>query len=303
MTMNPVLLMSQEVNAAFSERRAVVALESTILAHGLSWPDNLAIGRALEDEVRAYGATPATIAVLDGVVHIGLEPEQLERVAQEGAGFAKAGAADLAVAMMRGASAATTVSATATLAARTGIAVFATGGIGGVHRGDTGDVSSDLTTLARERIAVVSAGAKAILDLPRTVEMLETLGVLMLGYGTNEFPAFYTRSSGIKLEHRVDSAQDTARILTGHWALGRGGVLIANPCPAESALEAPFIEAAIARALADAEAQHIVGKPLTPFLLAHLARATQGRSVATNRALALNNARVGAQIAMALLGQ
>lgn len=291
---------SVEVRAALAERRPVVALESTILAHGLPWPDNLSIGQALEAEVRGHGATPATIAVLDGKAHIGLESAQLERVAREGATFAKAGAVDLGVAMVRGRSAATTVSATAVLAARAGIAVFATGGIGGVHRGDSGDVSSDLTTLARERIAVVSAGAKAILDLPRTVEMLETLGVLVLGFGIGEFPAFYTRSSGIALEHRADSADAAAQILAAHWALGGGGVLVANPCPIEAALEPSFIEAAIAQALADAQAQRIVGKPLTPFLLAHLARATQGRSVATNRALALNNARVGAQLAVAL---
>ena len=288
---------SSEVRAAQSEHRPIVALESTILAHGLPWPDNLAIGQALEAEVRAHGAVPATIALLDGVAHIGLESDQLERVAREGASFAKAGAADLAVAMVRGTSAATTVSATATLAARAGIAVFATGGIGGVHRGDSGDVSSDLTTLARERIAVVSAGAKAILDLPRTVEMLETLGVLVLGFRTQEFPAFYTRGSGIALEHRVDTPDETARILAAHWALERGGVLIANPCPLNDAMDPAFIDAAIGRALADAKAQQIVGKPLTPFLLAHLARATHGQSVATNRALALNNARVGAQIA------
>jgi pseudouridine-5'-phosphate glycosidase len=300
MTTPSLAHMSSAVRHALAARGPLVALESTILAHGLPWPDNLAIGRALEDEVRAHGATPATIAVLDGAVHIGLEADQLERVAREGAGFAKAGAADLAVATVRGTSAATTVSATAVLAARAGISVFATGGIGGVHRGDSGDVSSDLTTLARERIAVVSAGAKAILDLPRTVEMLETLGVLMLGYGTQEFPAFYTRTTGIALEHRVDSAHDAAQILAAHWGLGRGGVLIANPCPVEAALEPAFIEGAIADALGDAQAQHIVGKPLTPFLLAHLARATQGRSVATNRALALNNARVGAQVAVAL---
>jgi pseudouridine-5'-phosphate glycosidase len=291
--------LSDEVRAALAEGRPVVALESTILAHGLPWPDNLAIGRALEAEVRANGAVPATIAVLDGGAHVGLEADQLERVAREGATFAKAGAADLGVAMVRGTSAATTVSATATLAARAGIAVFATGGIGGVHRGDTGDVSSDLTALARERLAVVSAGAKAILDLPRTVELLETLGVLVLGYGTQEFPAFYTRRSGIALEHRVDTPQETARILAAHWALGRGGVLIANPCPADAALDPAAIEDAIARALADAAAQQIVGKPLTPFLLAHLARATQGRSIATNRALALHNAHVGALVASA----
>ena len=291
---------SAEVQAALAARGPVVALESTILAHGLPWPDNLAIGQELEAQVRAQGATPATIALLDGRAHVGLEAAQLERVAREGANFAKAGAADVGLALVRGRCAATTVSATAMLAARAGIAVFATGGIGGVHRGDSGDVSSDLTTLARERIAVVSAGAKAILDLPRTVEMLETLGVLVLGYGTSEFPAFYTSRSGIALEHRTESPAEAARILAAHWALERGGVLVANPCPAEAALEAEFIEAAIAQALADAAAQRIVGKPLTPFLLAHLARATQGRSVATNRALAVNNARVAAQIAVAL---
>ena len=291
---------SEEVRTTLAARGPVVALESTILAHGLPWPDNLAIGRALEAEVRAQGAVPATIAVIDGVACVGLEAAQLERVARDGAGFAKAGAADLAVAIARGRSAATTVSATATLAARVGIAVFATGGIGGVHRGDAGDVSSDLTTLARERIAVVSAGAKAILDLPRTVELLETLGVLVLGFGTDEFPAFYTRTSGIALEHRVDAADEVARILSAHWALGRGGVLIANPCPAEAALDAGAIEAAIAVALAEAATRRIVGKPLTPFLLAQLARATEERSVAANRALALHNARIGAQVAVAL---
>ncbi len=294
------LVPSEEVRSALAERRAVVALESTILAHGLPWPENLDVGRGLEAEVRAQGAVPATIAVVDGVARIGLDAAQLERVAREGSGFAKAGAADLAVALARGRSAATTVSATATLAARAGIAVFATGGIGGVHRGDAGDVSSDLTTLARERVAVVSAGAKAILDLPRTVELLETLGVLVLGFGTDEFPAFYTRGSGLALEHRVDTPDEVARILAAHWALERGGVLIANPCPREAALDAGAIEAAIAEALAEAAARRIVGKPLTPFLLAHLARATGGRSVAANRALALSNARVGAQVAVAL---
>ena len=292
-------MISADVSHALAAGQAVVALESTILAHGLPWPDNLAIGQALEAEVRAHGAVPATIALLDGVPHIGLSETQLERVARDGQRFAKAGAADLAVAIVRGSSAATTVSATAVLAARAGIAVFATGGIGGVHRGNSGDVSSDLTTLARERIAVVSAGAKAILDLPRTVEMLETLGVLMLGYGTDEFPAFYTRQSGIALEHRVDTPDETAQMLAAHWALDRGGVLVANPCPVEAALDALTIEAAIANALAEAQVQRIVGKPLTPFLLAHLARATEGQSIAANRALALNNARVGAQIAVA----
>ena len=281
-------------------QKAIVALESTILAHGLPWPDNLEVGRALEDAVRAEGATPATVAVIDGVPRAGLTNEELERVARDGASFAKAGAADLPVAIARGANAATTVSATCTIASAACIRVFATGGIGGVHRGDALDVSSDLMTLARTPIAVVSAGAKAILDLPRTLETLETLGVLVLGFGCDEFPAFYTRGSGLKLEHRVDTAQEAARILAARWALGQGGVLIANPIPEADALDASSIAAAIEAALALAAQRGVHGKPLTPFLLAELARATAGRSVVANRALALNNARVAARIAVAL---
>ncbi len=288
-----------EIAAALAAGRPVVALESTILAHGLPWPENLEIGRALEAEVRAGGAVPATVAVLDGVACVGLETAALERLARDGRAFAKAGAADLPVASARGANAATTVSATCTLAARAGIRVFATGGIGGVHRGDSGDVSSDLTVMAREPIAVVSAGAKAILDLPRTVETLETLGVLVLGYKTNEFPAFYTRQSGIPLEHRVDSADEAARMLAARWSLGQGGVLVANPIPAGDALDTQLIDAAIAAALAAASAAGVRGKALTPFLLAELARVTGGAAVRANRALALSNARVGAEIASA----
>jgi len=194
---------------------------------------------------------------------------------------------------------ATTVSATATLAARAGIRVFATGGIGGVHRGDTLDVSSDLTTLARTQIAVVSAGAKAILDLPRTLEVLETLSVLVIGYRTDEFPAFYTRHSGLRLEHRCDTAEELARVLEARWALGQGGVLVANPIPEEAALPLAQIESAIIAALALAARDGISGKALTPFLLSELARATAGASVRANRALALNNVRLGAALAKA----
>src|SRR6185503_18868552 len=193
-----------EVEAARVAGRPIVALESTIIAHGLPWPDNLGIARELEATVRAGGGIPATIAVVDGRPRIGLAMDALERLARDGARFAKAGATDLAVHLARGSSAATTVSATAVLAARAGIRVFATGGIGGVHRGDSLDVSHDLVALARTPIAVVSAGAKAIIDLPRTLEMLETLGVLVLGYRTSELPAFYARSSGVALDHRVD---------------------------------------------------------------------------------------------------
>jgi pseudouridine-5'-phosphate glycosidase len=290
-----------EVSDALAARRPVVALESTILAHGLPWPDNLDVGRALEAEVRRHGALPATVAVLDGVARVGLDAAELERVAREGASMAKAGAADLPVAIARGSSAATTVSATCTLAARAGVRVFATGGIGGVHRGESGDISSDLTVLAREPIAVVSAGAKAILDLPRTVEALETLGVLVLGYDTDELPAFYTRESGVPLEHRVDDPESAARVLAARWALGQGGVLVANPIPVAAALDRATVDKALAEALAAATAAGVRGKALTPYLLARLSQVTGGASVRANRALALHNARVGAEIAGALL--
>jgi len=242
---------------------------------------------------------PATIAVFDGIAPIGLTDAQLERLARDAGSFVKAGAADLPVILARGGNAATTVSATATLAARAGIRVFATGGIGGVHRGDAMDVSSDLTTLARTPIAVVSAGAKAILDLPRTLEVLETLGVLVIGYGTDEFPAFYARDSSLRLEHRCDSPDEIVRVLEQRWALGQGGVLVANPIPEDAALPGAQIRGAIENAIAEADRKGIGGKALTPFLLAQLARATGGASIAANRALALNNVRVGAALAQA----
>ncbi len=276
-----------------------VALESTIIAHGLPWPDNLDIGRALEAEVRAAGAEPATIAVIAGEPVVGLDDAQLAHIARRGRDVPKAGAADLAVAMARGTDAATTVSATAELACRAGIRVFATGGIGGVHRGDASDVSSDLTTMARLPIAVVSAGPKAILDLPRTREALETLGVLVIGYGTDELPAFYTRESGVPLEHRADTPEEVAAIVRARFeGLGQGGVLVANPIPADAALDRRDIEPAIDEALARAEQRGIAGKALTPFLLAEIARVTGGASVAANRALALANARLAAQVAV-----
>ena len=298
MNVDPVF--SAEVAAAMAQAAPVVALESTIVAHGLPWPDNLEIGRELEAAARAAGAVPATIAVFDGIAQIGLSDTQLERLAREANRFVKAGSADLPVIISRGCNAATTVSATATLAARAGIHVFATGGIGGVHRGDALDISSDLTTLARTQIALVSAGAKAILDLPRTLEVLETLGVLAIGYQTNEFPAFYSRHSGLRLEHRCETVEELSRVLQARWALDQGGVLIANPIPEEAALPAAQIESAIAAALALAARDGVSGKALTPFLLSELARRTSGASVRANRALALNNVRVGAALANAL---
>jgi pseudouridylate synthase len=283
---------------------AVVALESTLVAHGLPWPDNLSVARELEATVRSHGATPATIAIVDGEVRIGLTPDELERLARDGrTRFAKAGATDLAVHLARRSSAATTVSATALLAARAGIQVFATGGIGGVHRGaDSLDISHDLVALSRTPIAVVSAGAKAILDLPRTLEQLETLGVLVIGFQTSELPAFYTRTSGLALEHRADTIPDLAAIARRHWHdLGaRSAILVANPIPEAAALPAAAIDAAIARALADATSSNITGKRLTPFLLARLADVTAGASIHANRALAIHNAAIAAQLAVAL---
>ncbi|MEJ7602499.1 MAG: pseudouridine-5'-phosphate glycosidase [Kofleriaceae bacterium] len=286
-----------EVSAALASGAPVVALESTLIAHGLPWPDNLAIGRELEELVRAGGAIPATIAVVDGVVHVGLSPALLEQLARDGTRFAKAGMSDVAVHVARGGSAATTVSATATIAASLGIRVFATGGIGGVHRGTANDVSQDLVALSRAQIAVVSAGAKAILDLPRTLEMLETLAVLVIGYRTSELPAFYTRSAGLALDHRVDTAAALAAVASAHWQLAGGGILVCNPIPEAAALN---LDPAIERALAEAGAAGISGKRLTPFLLAKLAEVTGGDSIRANRALVTNNARVASELAVAL---
>jgi pseudouridine-5'-phosphate glycosidase len=293
---------SDEVRAALDEKRPVVALESTIVAHGLPWPENLDIGRALEEEVRRHGATPATIAVVGGRVQVGIDGATLERMARASGAerWRKAGVADLGVLAARGENGATTVSATTFAAARAGVRVFATGGIGGVHRGDSGDVSSDLTTLSREPVAVVSAGCKAILDLPRTLEMLETLAVPVIGVRTNELPAFYTYTSGLPLEHRVDTAEDAARLCDAHWSLGQAGILFANPIPRAHALDAETIRRAVDEALADAARNGVRGKTLTPHLLAFVSRVSQKRSLAANRVLALNNATFGAQLATAL---
>jgi pseudouridine-5'-phosphate glycosidase len=296
--------LAPEVAAARADGRPIVALESTIIAHGLPWPDNLAIGRELEATVRGHGAVPATIAVVDGRPRIGLPGELLDRLARDGGRFVKAGATDLAVHIARGSSAATTASATVVLAASAGIRVFATGGIGGAHRGDTGDISHDLVALSRTPIAVVSAGAKAILDLPRTVELLETFGVLVIGYRTTEFPAFYTPTSGVALDHRADTAVELAAIARARWSdvgpLAGGGILVCNPIPEADALDATAIDIAIATALAEATAAGITGKRLTPHLLARLAEVTGGASIRANRALALHNAEVASELAVAL---
>jgi pseudouridine-5'-phosphate glycosidase len=295
---------AEEVKDALAGRRPVVALESTLVAHGLPWPENFEIARALEAEVRQHDAVPAIVAVVAGRPTIGVDAKVLEEMSRAQSEFGpkwfKAGVADLAPLVAGKQHGATTVSATTFLAARAGIRLFATGGIGGVHRGDALDVSSDLVTLAREPVAVVSSGGKSILDLPRTLEVLETLGVLVLGVRTNELPAFYVHSSGLPLEHRVDSPDEAAAVLRAHFTMHSSGVLLANPIPKAHALDQGAVERAIEAALADAAKADVRGKALTPYLLAYLSRATQKRSLQANRVLALHNAAFAAEVAARL---
>ena len=299
---HPDLDIAPEIAEALAQGRAVVALESTIIAHGMPYPGNVVTARALEHIIRNEGAVPATIAVLGGRLKVGLDEAELEHVAQS-PGMAKASVRDLPVLIASKHDGATTVASTMRIAAMAGIRVFATGGIGGVHRGVevTADVSADLTELALSPVAVISAGAKAILDLPRTLEMLETLSVPVIGYQCDEFPAFYSRSSGLRNPARADSPEEIAAILAARWRLSNvGGALIANPIPSADEIPAQKIEAHIAVALQDARAKGIAGKDVTPFLLARIRDLTQGESQRANVALALNNAQLGARIARSL---
>ncbi len=301
--MHPILLPTPEVADALAANRPVVALESTVISHGMPYPRNLETARALEAEVRAAGAIPATIAVMDGRIRIGLDDEALERLATGGHAVRKLSRRDLPVAIATGALGATTVAATMIGARLAGISVFATGGIGGVHReAETSfDISADLDELARTSVCVVCAGAKSILDLPKTLEVLETRGVPVLGFGTDEFPAFYSRRSGLPVDHRCDNVTAVADILRAKWQLGlEGGVLLANPIQPADELDADAMETAVAQALADAESNGIKGKDITPHLLAALERITGGRSLTANIALIRNNARVAAGVAAAL---
>lgn len=296
---------SEEVGAALAAARPVVALESSVVAQGLPPPRGVEAALACEAAIRSEGAIPATIAVIDGTLVIGASSDELERLAAPGAQVAKAGARDLAPLLAAKASAGTTVSATVYAAAQVGIRLFATGGIGGVHRGAPFDVSSDLGAIASHQVAVVSAGAKAILDLPATLETLETLGVPVIGLGVDELPAFYCNESGLRLEHVARDAEAAARILDVRWrGLGQqGGVLLAHPVPAESALPADRVEAAIAVAQREAEAMQVRGKALTPFLLGRLAADAALGAVETNVALLVSNAAAAARVAVALAGQ
>lgn len=285
---------------------ALLALESTLISHGLPYPQNLATARRLEAIAREHGAEPRTVAVINGQLRAGLSPEELEYLAST-SGVHKLSRRDLPIAVARGWTGATTVATTMWIAAQHGIHVFSTGGIGGVHRlqtpgnGLAADVSADLPELAQTPVAVVCAGAKAILDLPATLEWLETWGVPVVGYGTDEFPAFYTRRSGLPVDVRVDTPEEVATIIEAKRTLGLpGGVLICAPVPEEYELPANEANAAIEQALAEADVQGVRGKEITPFLLARIVELTGERSLRANLALLENNVRVGAQIAVAL---
>lgn len=296
------LSVSSEVKSALAKGLPVVALESTIITHGMPYPQNLAMAREVEDVVRSAGAVPATIAIMDGRLCVGVSGEDLERLAIEGHKAAKASRRDVAALLASGEMAGTTVATTMQVAALAGIAIFATGGIGGVHRGaeDSFDISADLEELGNTPVTVVCAGAKSILDIAKTLEVLETNGVPVLGYGTNDFPAFWARTSGFKVDHRFDTPSAVAKMLSIQADLEMGGVLIANPIPEADAWEPAAIEAFISQALADADAKGIAGKATTPFLLQRIFELTEGKSLASNIALVKNNARVAAEIAVEL---
>ncbi len=291
-----------DVATALSQGHPVVALESTIVSHGMPYPENVAMARSVEAIVRAEGAVPATIAVLDGTIRVGLGEDEMEGFARA-EGVAKASSRDLAAVMVRKGSAGTTVSATMRVAALAGIRVFATGGIGGVHRGaeESFDISADLAELGATGVAVVCAGVKSILDIPKTLEYLETMRVPVIAYGTDAFPAFFTRDSGCRADHRMDTPAEIAAAIDLHLDLGSGsGLLVANPVPEAHEIPREEMEIYIARALADAEDNDITGKAVTPFLLARVNRLSGGRSLAANIALVRNNARLAARIAVAL---
>jgi pseudouridine-5'-phosphate glycosidase len=296
------VIVHREVADALAAGRGVVALESTLIAHGLPQPDNLRVAREAEAAVREAGAVPATIAVVAGEVRIGLDDASLEAVAT-GEGVIKAGVRDLAPAVARGLDAATTVASTAHLAARAGIGVFATGGLGGVHRGarETWDESADLTTLAGTRITVVCAGVKSILDVGATLERLETLNVTLLGYGTNAFPGFYLADSGHTVGWRVDSPEEVASIMRARDALGLGAraVVVANPLPDDQQLDPDLHDRILRESLDAAAAASVTGRDVTPFLLDRFHRETGGASLRTNIRLVLRNAALAGRIAVA----
>ena len=298
--MSDLFHVSPDISAALASGRPVVALETTLVTHGLPQPDGERVAAALEEAVRTHGATPATIGILDGCVRVGITRDDLARLAAA-PNPVKVNLGNFAAEVAAGGCGSTTVAATMFAAWKAGIRVFATGGIGGVHRGmtETGDVSADLTALSRYPVAVVCAGAKAILDLPRTVEMLETLGVPILGVGTAEFPAFYRRESGLRVDRRCHTIADVAAAVRTHFDLGfPSGLVIANPVPEADALAKELHDSALGTALV--EAIEVSGRDVTPYLLDRMRALTGGASVKTNEALLLNTARVAADLAVAL---
>ena len=301
--MNQYLDLSPEVAAALAAGKPVVALESTIISHGMPYPQNVETALRVEQTIRDNGATPATIAVIGGRLKAGLTPEEIEYLGKKGRAVAKASRRDLPVLVARGADGATTVTTTMIIAHMAGIKVFATGGIGGVHRGaeTTMDISADLEELAMTPVMVVCAGAKSILDLGLTLEYLETKGVPVVGYGTEELPAFYTRKSGFKVDYRIDTPEELAAAFRAKLEMGlKGGMLVTNPIPEAYSMDPDRINAAIEQALAECNEKGIKGKETTPFLLARIKDITGGDSLASNIQLVLNNARLAARTAALL---
>jgi pseudouridine-5'-phosphate glycosidase len=306
MTSSAFLDIASDVQHALATGRAVVALESTIISHGMPYPQNVATALQVEQEVRRHGAVPATIAIVGGRLKAGLSREEIEQLGRAGHAVTKVSRRDIPFIVASGGLGATTVAATMVVAAMAGIRIFATGGIGGVHRGaqESFDVSADLQELAQTPVAVVCAGAKSILDLRLTLEYLETHGVPVVGYQTDALPAFFTRDSAFKVDYRLDSAVEIAAVLKAKWGMGlQGGMVIANPIPEEFAMPREAIDQAIEQALQEAAQQGIAGKESTPFLLARVCEITGGDSLASNIQLVLNNARLASAIAVAYQSQ
>lgn len=303
MIKHPNFTIAPEIKIALDLGAPIVALESTVITHGLPRPQNLELARNMEKTVRDAGATPATVALLDGQIHVGISDEELVRLS-ESESTLKVSHRDFATAVVKKANGGTTVAGTMYAANMVGIKVFATGGIGGVHKESAFDISTDLRSLAEIPTIVVCAGAKAILDLPATLEYLETMGVPVVGYGTDEFPAFYSRESGLGVSARLDSPKEIADFAKAHWDLGmKGGILVTNPIPEKDAIPAAKMEPIIAQASAEAIEQGIHGQKLTPFLLGRISELTKGKSLKANLALLLNNARLATQVASELAGK
>lgn len=300
--MNKHLTITTEVSAALAGGKPVVALESTIIAHGMPYPANFEMAQEVEAIIREAGAVPATIAIIGGAIKVGLTTSELKKFAVDRLKITKVSTRDLPFVMAQKVDGATTVASTMRIAAMAGIHVFATGGIGGVHRGaeKSFDISADMMEFAESNVAVVTAGAKAILDLALTLETLETLGVPVVGYGTDDFPAFYSRASGHAVPMRCDTPEEVAGLMKAKWGMGlKGGIVVANPIPLEHEIMAAEIAPVIEKAVAEAARQNVTGKNVTPFLLARLAEVTGGRSLKANMALVRHNARIGAEIAKA----